>query len=221
VPDEFDVRQLIAHGWDELSTGTDNPASWDDDVTVTGAAGHLLSHLRAEDTAVAAVALAVVAARLLHRSRGALSYRLELDRSDVSAAVRSERYFIRRGRPAGASFAPLSRFWPTADGWVRTHANYPWHKAALLRALNVPDDPEEVERTMRRSDAEDIEERVFRAGGVAAAVRTLAQWEAHPQGRSVCAEPLVSHEVLWGAAPRWARMGRSPAPGYAFSISRG
>ena len=39
------------------------------------------------------------------------------------------------GEQTGPGFAPLSRFWRAADGWVRTHGNYPWHRSALLRAL--------------------------------------------------------------------------------------
>ena len=64
---------------------------------------------------------------------------MTLDRAHVAAAVRSERYFRVGRQAAGASFAPLSRFWPTADGWIRTHGNYPWHRHALLRPS--PADP--------------------------------------------------------------------------------
>ncbi|KFD43879.1 hypothetical protein IU11_07380, partial [Cellulosimicrobium sp. MM] len=35
-------------------------------------------------------------------------------------------------------FAPLSGFFRTADGWVRTHANYPHHRARLLALLDLP-----------------------------------------------------------------------------------
>src|SRR6478735_5615692 len=37
-----------------------------------------------------------------------------------------------------AGFAPLSGFFRTADGWVRTHANYPHHRARLLALLDLP-----------------------------------------------------------------------------------
>ncbi len=37
-----------------------------------------------------------------------------------------------------SGFAPLSRLWPAAEGWVRTHANYPWRRAALLTTRAVP-----------------------------------------------------------------------------------
>ncbi|OEV22841.1 hypothetical protein AN220_27560, partial [Streptomyces nanshensis] len=56
----------------------------------------------------------------------------------VATAFRSDRLVRIDGR-APVTFAPLSRFWRTADGWVRTHANYPHHRARLLSALGMPD----------------------------------------------------------------------------------
>ena len=63
------------------------------------------------------------------RRRGASPEPVLLDRRHAAAAVTSERHFRRGDEPAPAGFAPLSRFWKSADGWVRTHANYPWHRA--------------------------------------------------------------------------------------------
>jgi crotonobetainyl-CoA:carnitine CoA-transferase CaiB-like acyl-CoA transferase len=46
------------------------------------------------------------------------------------------------GQP-GIGFAPLSGFFRTRDGWVRTHANYPHHERALRRALDLLDAPQD------------------------------------------------------------------------------
>jgi crotonobetainyl-CoA:carnitine CoA-transferase CaiB-like acyl-CoA transferase len=174
----------------------------------------LPSRLPVEDTAVAAVSRALAAAAALHAARGGRPGRPSVSRPHVVAAVRSERLFTRAGAPAASSFAPLSRFWRTADGWVRTHGNYPWHRDALLRALDVPvaadggDPVAGVERAMAAWRAVDVEDAVVAAGGVAGAVRTPAEWAAHPQGAAVAAEPLVAHAVVDpGAAPA-----RTPAP---------
>ncbi|MZE77522.1 carnitine dehydratase, partial [Streptomyces sp. SID5475] len=56
----------------------------------------------------------------------------------VATAFVSERHLRIDGR-APVSFAPLSGFWRAADGWVRTHANYPHHRARLLAALGIGD----------------------------------------------------------------------------------
>ena len=92
--------------------------------------------------AVACTAAALLAAAALHAQRGGDggsrgSPAARLDRAHIAAAFRSEAY-LRVGGGPGPGFAPLSRFWRTADGWVRTHGNYPWHRAALLRALAAP-----------------------------------------------------------------------------------
>ncbi|WP_036319606.1 CoA transferase [Microbacterium indicum] len=73
------------------------------------------------------------------------------------------------GRPI-AGFAPLSGFFRAADGWVRTHANYPHHERALLSALGVEDGPSAL-AAMERIPAREIERSVFDAGGLAVAVR--------------------------------------------------
>ncbi|WP_375485391.1 CoA transferase [uncultured Jatrophihabitans sp.] len=159
--------------------------------------------------ATASVAAALQAAATLAARRNGRVPTVAVDRVHVADAVRSERLFRVEGRPAGAGFAPLSRFWPTADGHVRTHANYPWHRAALLRALDLPDEAgaDEVAGALGRRTGEDVEERVFAEGGVAARVRTAAEWDAHLQGAAVRGEPLVGHEFLGAAPPR----SRSPA----------
>ena len=54
----------------------------------------------------------------------------------------------------------------------------------------------------------EIEDQVFAAGGVAAALRTPEGWASHPHGRTVAKEPLISLHVAGPAAPRR----RHPAP---------
>lgn len=88
----------------------------------------------------------------------------------------------------------MSRFWRTADGWVRLHANYPHHHRALLRALGP--DPA---ATMAMRTSVEVEDAVVAAGGVAAAVRTTPEWLAHPAGAAVAAQPLLElHQVAPG-----------------------
>jgi crotonobetainyl-CoA:carnitine CoA-transferase CaiB-like acyl-CoA transferase len=155
----------------------------------------------------------MLAASVLHRQRGGSLSEARLDRSHLAAAVRSERYFRFAGRSAGAGFASLSRFWPTADGWVRTHANYPWHRAALLSTLGTPEDVSAVAAALTEWRAEEVEEALFSAGGVAGAVRTLDTWASHPQGDAVANEPLIGHRVLGEAVPRLRGPGSVPASG--------
>jgi hypothetical protein len=101
----------------------------------------------------------------------------------------------------GGGFAPLSRFWRAGDGWVRTHANYPWHREALLRALGTAD-PNAVASAIAERSAETVEADVVAAGGVAAAVRTAEQWRRHPHGRACAGRPPIADASIDGAPPR-------------------
>ncbi|MEV7509290.1 CoA transferase [Streptomyces sp. NPDC091201] len=88
----------------------------------------------------------------------------------VATAFVSERHLRVSGRTP-VTFAPLSGFWPTADGWVRTHANYPHHEAALVRALRLPAaTPEAVRAAVAGRRAEEVQELVYARGGLAVAV---------------------------------------------------
>jgi crotonobetainyl-CoA:carnitine CoA-transferase CaiB-like acyl-CoA transferase len=168
------VNAVLGHVW-PLLTGVPAP-----DVEVTGTTG-LAGPLPVPDLAVGVVAAQLLAARLL-----APGDPVRVDAAHVGLAFRSERYAAVDGRPVGPGFHPLSRFWPTADGWLRLHANYPHHRAAALRVLG-----EDVGATALAWPAEELESAVVAAGGAAGAVRTAGAWAASPQGRAVAAAPLV------------------------------
>ena len=160
--------------------------------------------LPVEDVGVACVEAALGAAARLHEARTGERLPPGLDRDQVRACLVSERLFRVAGEPTGPGFAPASRFWRTADGWVRTHANFPWHREALLRAVGAADEAG-LAAAIATHSAEEVEAAAFAAGGVAAKVRTAAEWRAHPQGAAVAAEPLVARERLGDAAPRCSK----------------
>jgi hypothetical protein len=174
---------------------------------LTGQGGWLPSRLPVEDAAAATVLAALTAAaRLLAHTRGGPVPEVGLDRDHVAAAFRSEAHVRWDGESGGDGFAPLSRFWPTSDGWVRTHANYPWHRAALLRALEIADaaaDPETVGAALATRTAADVEEIVTAGGGIAVAVRDRST----PQG------PLIRQAIIGDAPARSGLRGDLPASG--------
>ncbi|GAA3641380.1 CoA transferase [Kineosporia mesophila] len=103
-------------------------------------------------------------------------------------------------RPIG--FASMSGFFATTDGWVRTHANYPHHEARLRRALGAST-AQDVVDALRRLGSVEAERVIGEAGGIAAAVRTRAQWLASPMAA--------------GAPPRdWISFDVSPSPSVAW-----
>jgi hypothetical protein len=212
---------LLAEAWAALSTaeGADArlPAGLEV-LWVSGAPGQLPSRMPAEDVALACTGAALLAAAALHAQRGGDggsrgSPAARLDRGHVAAAFRSEAHLRVDGTPAGPGFAPLSRFWPAADGWVRTHGNYPWHRSALLGALGCAGDPESVAAAMAGLGAREAEDLITGAGGVAAAVRGEASWRDEPPGRAVAETHLVEAASIGGAPPRWRPAGALPASG--------
>ncbi len=208
----LDVTDHLATAWRAVTGAPERPAP----IEVVGPRGALPSNLPVAGLAEACVGVALSAASELHAARGGTRPAVTIDRDHVADAVRSERYFRRGERPAGMSFAPLSRFWPTADDrWIRTHANYPWHREALLHSLGLNDDADAdaVAAQIVSGGARELEQRIVDAGGIAAAVRTLEEWSAHPQGASVADEPLVGTDDGADAPPRSRSLGSQPATG--------
>ncbi|MFK4103098.1 CoA transferase [Streptomyces sp. NPDC019531] len=165
--------------------------------------GALQGRLPVRELARACVGACARAAAELGARRAGLGEvpAVRVDDGAVAAAFLSERHLLIDGR-APVNFAPLSRFWRTADGWVRTHANYPHHRARLLDALGVPDDVAAVEAALAERSALDIEETVYAAGGLAVALRSPEGWAAHPQAAEVARRPLVEEGRLDAARAR-------------------
>jgi len=182
-------------------------------VEVVGSTADLPSRLPVEDIAIASVGAALTMAAELQRQRTtALSPAIQIDASHVAAAFRSDAHLRMNGQPVRGGFAPLSRYWRAADGWVRTHANYPWHRQALLGALGARSDAAVASLIGERS-ALSVENDVVAAGGVAAAVRTVEHWQEHPQGQVCAHAPLIGADHIDGAAPRRRETTTLPASG--------
>lgn len=172
-------------------------------VSTVARADALPGRLPVRELARACVGACALAAAELGARRAGLGQvpEVRVDDGAVATAFVSERHLLVDGR-APLTFAPLSRFWRTADGWVRTHANYQHHRARLLRALDVPEDVAAVESALAERSALEVEETVYAAGGLAVALRTPEEWAAHPQGVAVAARPLVERERLDTARAR-------------------
>jgi hypothetical protein len=190
------ASRLLSEAWQALTDEGALPGP----IEVTGADDLLASTLPVIPLATAAVGASMLAAaRLGALRRAGPTALVELDTAHLACAVRSERYVRGDGRLDVGGFAPLSRFFRTADGWIRPHANYPWHREHLLSVLGVSAEPDAVAEAVSRWPAVDLENAIFAAGGCAAAVRTADEWRAHPQGALVNAMPLLELESVGSA----------------------
>ncbi|NJC72108.1 carnitine dehydratase [Planosporangium thailandense] len=169
--------------------GADGPGA----LEISGDAPVLASAYQVDAAAAAAVAATTLTAGRLWHARGGPAPRAYVDVRHAALAFRSERY-LRIDGEAPPVWADLSGDYRAADGWVRLHANYPAHRDAIVRALDVPAERARVAEAVAGRAAAAVEEAVAAAGGAAAALRTPAEWAAHPQGTAVAGLPLVEFE---------------------------
>ncbi|CAL9332425.1 Formyl-CoA:oxalate CoA-transferase [Nocardiopsis dassonvillei] len=182
------------------------PPGLDEGVSYRGAGAVLPARLPVRELARASVGVCSLAAAELLAARGGGDVRpVEVDEGAVATAFVSERHLRVDGRPM-VPFAPLSGFWRTADGWVRTHANYPHHRRRLLAALGLGEDTdaEGLGRELAGRRARQVQEAVYAAGGLAVAVAD------HPDPTR---PPLVEQRLMWGPAERVLGPADLPAAG--------
>jgi hypothetical protein len=184
-------------------------------VQVDGPSRVLSGPLPSTELATAAVAAGLTAAAELAHARSGHRPHVQLDTRHVADAVRSERFLRIDGAPPGRLFDPLSAFFRTADGWVRLHANYAHHQAALLRVLELPagqsPDPEQAAARIGRWAGSDLEAALDATGGVGAAVRTRQEWRDHPAGQAAEHQPLVDVSLGSAIPTRGRHRGDRPA----------
>jgi crotonobetainyl-CoA:carnitine CoA-transferase CaiB-like acyl-CoA transferase len=201
------IQTAIAEIWRALGGGSE----WPGCLTVRGDGG-LPSVFAVSDLAGASVGVAGLAvAELMHARRGGLP-RATVDRQLASfwfgSSIRLQGWAL---PPAWDAVAGDYR---AADGWIKLHTNAPHHRAAALAVLDVPAERDRVAQAVSRWPANALEQAVVDAGGCAAAMRDMSAWAAHPQGRAVAAEPLLTIEPGDpGPAPSWTVPKGAPLQG--------
>ncbi|MEU0838412.1 CoA transferase [Streptomyces sp. NPDC005962] len=190
-----------AHAWTALG----GAPALADRITYTPAGEVLPARLPVRQLARATVGVcSLAAAELAARRGGGAIPAVRVDEGAVATAFISERHLRVDGRRP-TSFAPLSGFWRAADGWVRTHANYPHHRARLLTALGLPEhaEPDTLAAELAQRPAREIQETAYAADALAVAVvppgelplRTVPlveSWEAGNEGAGAwrCPDPV-------------------------------
>ncbi|MEX0286344.1 MAG: CoA transferase [Paracoccaceae bacterium] len=85
----------------------------------------------------------------------------------------------------------IAGVYETSDGFIRLHTNLPHHRAAALRVLGCDATREAVAAAVKTWDGDALESQVVAEGGASAFMRSRADWQAHPQGQAVAADPLI------------------------------
>ncbi|MGR3936298.1 CoA transferase [Streptomyces sp. BRA346] len=161
------IDSATAHAWAALG----GPPALAERITYAPAGEVLPARLPVRQVARATVGVcSLAAAELAARRGGGAIPAVRVEEGAVATAFISERHLRIDGRRP-TSFAPLSGFWRTADGWVRTHANYPHHRARLLAALGLPEqgDADPLAAELAQRPAREIQETAYAAGALAVA----------------------------------------------------
>jgi hypothetical protein len=155
-------------------------------VSYEGVSGVLPARLPVRELARATVGVcSLAAAELLARRNEMPVPTVRVREAAVATAFVSERHLRIDGRTP-TSFAPLSGYWRTSDGWVRTHANYRHHRFQFLSALGIRDTGDDQALVELLSDelasrpAQWIQETVYAAGGLAVAVAATPSETRYP-----------------------------------------
>lgn len=152
------AARLLSRVRAEIGAEPLHPGTLDMDDTAVP----LPSRLATGDLARASVGAVLLAAA------GSLS---ELDPLRVAIAYRSDR-FLTVDDEAPPVWSPMSGFWRTADGWIRTHGNYPHHAAALRVGLDLDDgaDADRVRHALVERPSAQAVAGITAAGGLAVPV---------------------------------------------------
>lgn len=152
------------------------PASEPAAAAVHGGGRYWSGPLDVQRLAVSGVGLAVAGAQQLARGLGHRDSVITARLPEVIAAFGSVSHLRLDEQPL-PGFAPCSGFFPVADGWLRTHANYPHHRERLFRALDITHD-DALAPALARLTGEQAESRIVAECGIAARVATEQQWRA-------------------------------------------
>jgi crotonobetainyl-CoA:carnitine CoA-transferase CaiB-like acyl-CoA transferase len=191
-----DTRAVLDRLWRDA--GHDPEAL--DIIELTGTEPVLPSSFAVGTAAQASIAAAALAAGEIWRQRTGRRQPIAVDMRAAAIEFRSERYLRIDGQPAPETWDKIAGAYRCRDGWLRLHTNFPHHRDGVLRLLQCDYDRAAVGRALERWTAEEFETAAADAGLVVAAARRFETWDAHPQGRAVAAQPLVTIEKI-GEAP--------------------
>jgi CoA-transferase family III len=195
---------LAARGGDagDAGDGAGSGARVLEPVTIVGEEGVLPSVFDVTGFAAAAVATATLAAARLRAARNDTAVgRVRVDRRAASAAFVSEILFTPNGWERSPVWDPIAGDYPAADGWIRLHTNYRYHRAAAQKVLGGGDRAA-VAYEVRHWRASELESAIVDVGGCAAAMHDRAAWVASPAGAAGAAEPVSRIETRPATAPR-------------------
>ena len=172
-------------------------------ISLNGAEPMQPSSFRVDAAAQTSIAASGLAAAEIHRRRGGGAQGVTVAMRDAAIEFRSEHWLSIAGQPAGARWDAVAGLYQCGDGrWVRLHTNFPHHRDGVLRLLgDVAHDRAAVAKVLSTWRAAEFEAAAAEAGLVVTMTRSLAEWDASPQGQAASSLPPMLIEKI-GDAPR-------------------
>ncbi|MBV8464719.1 MAG: CoA transferase [Burkholderiales bacterium] len=202
-------RAALAQLWQTAGM----PEHWLTQARLIGADPILPSSFAVGTAAQSTIAASGLAAAALWEQRGGLRQTVSVDIWHAAIEFRSERYLTVDGEAPADPWDKIAGLYRCADGWVRIHTNFPHHRDGILSILGCAYDKTAVQDTLMQWTAEAFEDAVAERGMVATALRSFAQWDAHPQGIAISQLPIFSIEKIGEAPPQPLPFGPRPLSG--------
>jgi crotonobetainyl-CoA:carnitine CoA-transferase CaiB-like acyl-CoA transferase len=164
-----------------------------DDVRLTGSDPVLPSSFAVGTAAQVSVAAAALGAATLWRDRGGARQMVSVDARHAAIEFLSEQFATLEGAAPEEQWDRIAGAYPCGDGrWVRLHTNFLHHRDGILRILQCDYDKPAVAAALQSWTAFDLEAEAAENALCATAMRSFAEWDAHPQGQAVMTQPVVS-----------------------------
>jgi len=191
-------------------------AGWSKDrvneVKITGNFDPLLpTSFKIAETASAALAAVGLAVVDLWELRTGRRQEISIDTGHATASLRSTKYLRLDGAEVRTERNDVMGMYSARDGrWSYLHCNFPNHRAAAMKVLNVPEERSAVAKAVSNWDALELEEAIIAAGGAGGMVRSAAEWAQHPQGRAIASLPLMEIVKIGESSPEALPDGERP-----------
>jgi crotonobetainyl-CoA:carnitine CoA-transferase CaiB-like acyl-CoA transferase len=174
-----------------------------DDVVLTGADPVLPSSFAIGTAAQVTIAASALAAASVWRARGGNRQQVAVDMRHAAVEFMSEQFVRIEGQAPEEPWDKVAGTYQCGDGrWVRLHTNFPHHRDGILKLLGCDYDRDSVAKALQAWNAFGFEDAIAANGLCATAMRSFAEWDAHPHSAAVLSQPLVSITRIGDAPAR-------------------
>ncbi|USW50667.1 Putative CoA-transferase family III [Septoria linicola] len=188
----YTTRDTIEHIWHGLGLPQDALARINVDLPSEGGIA-IPSSFKIGHLAQASICLSALAASLVdHQVNDTLSepQAIRVPLEHAVAEFGSEKHYLLDGKPAKSAWGTLGGLHKTADGHVRMHDNFPNHRNAICKVLELDSETatkEDVaEKTLQWKSAE-LETAALKNDAVIFALRSYQEWETSGPGQAIMA----------------------------------